>query len=280
MAESDTILDVLVVRDDRSIVKTLENELPFYYRILAVQNQAEAKARLESRAFHIIICYEDLHGISGTSLLADVRESYPHLVRILVSDKADAEAVIEAIDKASIFKYLIEPEINEFEIALNDARAYYQSKTDGMYMDSLTQLKSREVILDMLEMELHRSQRYDGDFSAILMQVVASDSVEGGTISPTAPHLLKEIADILQSQLRTSDVAGRLSENGFLILLSNANHGGVTIFADRLTVNIQQLQSNYSQASAPFEIKVSVYSLNGEKAISPDGVIEKLQNQN
>jgi PleD family two-component response regulator len=279
MVETNEILNVLVVRDDRSIVQELESKLPFNYRILAAQNVAEAKERLSKSAYQILVCYESLSDQPVVDLLAESRMTFPHIVRILVSQKTDAVDVINAIDKASIFKYLIDPEFTELENALGDAAEYYFLKTEGLYTDSVTQLKTSDVILDMLEMELHRSQRYDGDFSAMLLQVVASESSDGGPPIQTDPVLLKEIADIVQAELRTSDVAGRLNDNSCLVLLNNANRQGMGIFSDRLLKKVERLKSEYENETISFDVKLSIYSLNGERDITTEDIIEKLQAQ-
>jgi len=276
MVESNEILNVLMVRDDRSIVQTLESELPFNYRILAAQNGAEAKERLTKSTYQIIICDEQLPDTTGTGFLAETRKSFPHTVRILVSSDSDADSVIKAIDKASIFKYLINPQVKDFEKALADASEYYLSKSIGMYTDSLTQLKSKEVIFDMLEMELHRSQRYDGDLSAIMLQVVSAADAESKFASETDTYLLKDVADIVQAELRTSDVAGRLNDNSCLVLLNNANRNGVTIFKKRLSKKIDQLKSEYKEDLPAFEVMISIYSLNGEKEVRTEDILEKL----
>ena len=279
MVETNEILNVLVVRDDRSIVQELESNLPFNYRILAAQNVAEARERLSKNTYQILVCYESLPDQSGVELLAESRKRFPHVVRILVSKKTDADDVIKAIDKASIFKYLVDPEIADLGNALGDAADYYLLKTEGLYTDSVTQLKTSDVILDMLEMELHRSQRYDGDFSAMLLQVVAPESPDEEAPNQTDPVLLKEIADILQVELRTSDVAGRLNDNSCLVLLNNANRQGIHIFSDRLLKKIERLKNEYKNQTISFDVKISIYSLNGEKDITTEDIIEKLQTQ-
>ncbi len=277
MVEANEILNVLVVCDDRSVVQALETKLPFNFRIQAAQNVADAKDRLSKNAYQILICYDALPGETGISLLADARSKFPHVVRILISNSSDAQVIIQAIDKASIFKYLVDPELEDLENSLEEAAQYYYSKTEGLYTDSVTLLRSNDVILDMLEMELHRSQRYDGDFSAMMLQVVSPENHEGITTSQTDPFLLKEVADILQAELRTSDVAGRLSDNSCLVLLNNANRSGVSIFSDRLLKKMEHLKNEFEKEAFKFEVKISIYSLNGEKDITTEDIIEKLQ---
>jgi diguanylate cyclase (GGDEF)-like protein len=85
--------------------------------------------------------------------------------------------------------------------------------------DPLTQLWSRGAMLDLLERELHRSQRQREPVSLILAAVDDLDAVRRMDGAATADLVVVEAANRLRGVFRRSDVASRFAEDAFLVLL-------------------------------------------------------------
>jgi diguanylate cyclase (GGDEF)-like protein len=85
--------------------------------------------------------------------------------------------------------------------------------------DPLTQLWSRGAMLELLERELHRSQRQREPVSVILAAIDDLDAVRNMDGAATADLVVVETANRLRSVFRRSDVAARFAEDAFLVFL-------------------------------------------------------------
>lgn len=110
MTEAVSVPNVLLVDDDpdvlRAIVRRLRREP---YAIVTASNGKEAFARLEERAFSVIVSDVRMPGIDGLTLLSEVRGKYPHVIRILISGRLNLAAAKKAINCAGVVRIFEKP---------------------------------------------------------------------------------------------------------------------------------------------------------------------------
>jgi DNA-binding NarL/FixJ family response regulator len=73
------------------------------------QSAAEAKERLRSEGADVILAAETLSDESGPAFLSSARERRPTSVRILLVDAQNPKSLIEAVNSAEIFRFLVWP---------------------------------------------------------------------------------------------------------------------------------------------------------------------------
>lgn len=74
-------------------------------------NQLEAGLRPD-----VIITDQRMPGMSGTEMLAIIRERYPSIVRVCMSGHADRPEILESINRGSVFRFLMKPwDLEEFQ---------------------------------------------------------------------------------------------------------------------------------------------------------------------
>jgi diguanylate cyclase (GGDEF)-like protein len=129
-------------------------------------------------------------------------------------------------------------EISEAQEALmeKNRELHHLSVTDG-----LTGLFNRKHLMDLLEMELARNQRYQAPFS-----VMIADIDHFKRINDTYGHLagdavLRRIADTLRKTVRECDHVGRYGGEEFLIILPNSDAVGAVEMAQRIREQISQV---------------------------------------
>ncbi len=102
-------------------------------------------------------------------------------------------------------------------------------------MDALTQLANRRVFMAYLGSELARIQRRDMSVSSLLMcDLDHFKLVNDRWGHGIGDRALRHFSDILRSQLRTSDLAGRVGGEEFAVLLSGAGSFPARDFACRV----------------------------------------------
>jgi len=101
---------VLCVDDEPRIVQGLSAHLRRRYQVLTAHGGQQALEELKG-AGSVAVVVSDMRmpGMDGASLLAEVRRLYPDTVRILLTGEPGRDAVVSAVNKGQIFRFLTKP---------------------------------------------------------------------------------------------------------------------------------------------------------------------------
>lgn len=86
-------------------------------------------------------------------------------------------------------------------------------------VDSLTELLNQRGIIERVENEIHRFDRYGNVFSLIMCDIDIIKMINISMGQEVKDHAVKFVGEILLNNLREPDVVGRWGEKTFLILL-------------------------------------------------------------
>ena len=100
---------VLVVDDEVRVLDSLEAVLGMDYRVLRAAHPREGLELLAHERPAVVISDQRMPGMLGTDLLARCREIAPETVRILLTAFTDADALMESINAANIYHFLLKP---------------------------------------------------------------------------------------------------------------------------------------------------------------------------
>lgn len=125
------LLKVLVVDDEKAY---LEDFLSLFsirskgkYEVLTANGGEEALQLLQREPVAVIVSDQRMPRMTGAELLAQVARLTPHTVRILLTGYADIEAVIEAVNKGEIYRYVSkDTPLKEIEIIIRQGLDKYR----------------------------------------------------------------------------------------------------------------------------------------------------------
>ncbi len=100
---------LLIVDDEVDVLESLRHLFHRQYRVLTAPNAAEALALLENNEVHLILSDQRMPGMTGDVFLGEARRRYPDAIRMMFTGYADIQAVINAVNQGSIFRYIIKP---------------------------------------------------------------------------------------------------------------------------------------------------------------------------
>ncbi len=101
---------VLCVDDEENILHSLKRLLRKEgYRILAATSGAEGLKILKKNDVHVVISDQRMPEMSGTEFLAKVRESYPDVIRIVLTGYTEVDSITASINKGHIYKFILKP---------------------------------------------------------------------------------------------------------------------------------------------------------------------------
>jgi CheY-like chemotaxis protein len=101
---------LLIVDDEQNILNSLRRLLRREsYEILTANSPAAGFELLAKNRVQVVISDQRMPDMSGTEFLARVKQLYPETVRIILSGYTDLESLTEAINRGSIYRFLVKP---------------------------------------------------------------------------------------------------------------------------------------------------------------------------
>ncbi len=161
-------------------------------------------------------------------------------VPILLDDQLGGCLAIERFEEkkySNIDRYYLE------EIArVLGTLLYWQAEYYKMYLntthDSLTGLLNYRAFLQRLDIELNRATRNDNSLVIIIIDVDKFKRINDTFGHTAGNEALKEIADLIQSSVRSIDVVARYGGEEFIIVLTDSDLNRAEQIADRIVNKI------------------------------------------
>ena len=106
-AENDTIL---LVDDEPHALSALRHSLrKTGYEVLTAAGGIQALEIMETKKIKVIVSGEQMTGMQGSGLLAEVRRRSPHTLRILLTGHATLEMAMRAVNEDGVYRFLTKP---------------------------------------------------------------------------------------------------------------------------------------------------------------------------
>jgi DNA-binding NtrC family response regulator len=100
------------------------------YAVATAQNAAQAAAILQQQQFAAVLADQQLPMLTGVEFLAEVKRVQPDACRILMASSLTLGAVIEAVNKVEIFRFVHKPWRQEELLFLaRNAVEHYETTT-------------------------------------------------------------------------------------------------------------------------------------------------------
>jgi diguanylate cyclase (GGDEF)-like protein len=118
-------------------------------------------------------------------------------------------------------------------IAIENARLYQQTR-DLSNTDSLTRLANRRFFQAALEKEFAQARRYGTNFGLIMIDIDHFKRYNDTHGHLQGDKVLRDVAQILQDNIRAIDLAARFGGEEFIILMPKTNKEGARAAAEKL----------------------------------------------
>lgn len=149
---------ILIVDDERPNLTVLRNFLEAGYRVYEAQSGPEALEIARNADLDVVIADQRMPDMSGVELLETLRELKPDVAGIVLTGFTDPPALISAINRARVFRFLKKPwQPNDILEAVRQASEHvYQTRA----IQKLVALLARRTQeLDASLAEVRKTQR-------------------------------------------------------------------------------------------------------------------------
>ena len=180
MKSDDNKIKILYVDDEVNNLLAFSATFRRTYQIYTAPSAAEGLKILTDTKVHVIIADQRMPNSTGVEFFDIVRLSHPDPIRILLTGYSDVEAIIDAINKGQIFRYIKKPwDELELQTTIKNAVEVFNTKL---------QLKNKIAELERVNDELNRfvySTSHDlrSPLSSV-MGVLNLAKMEGSVVDP------------------------------------------------------------------------------------------------
>ena len=121
--------NILYIDDEVHNLNSFKASFRREYNVFTAISAEEGRRILEANEIHVIITDQRMPVMTGIEFLESVIAKFPDALRILLTGYADIAAVIDAINKGSVYKYIQKPwDEEELRAVINGALELYQLK--------------------------------------------------------------------------------------------------------------------------------------------------------
>jgi len=245
-------MQVLIADDDiisRAVVKALL--IKWGYEVLEVGDGNQAWNILKDKdSPHLVLLDWMMPGIDGLELCRRLRQSdnntYHYI--ILLTGRDSKEDIIGGLN-AGADDYITKPfmpeelevrlrvgkRILELQQSLNEALEVQRYQAQH---DRLTGIFNHVEILNILEKELSRAKRQNGNLAVIMGDLDRFKKVNDNYGHVAGDTVLAEVAARMENNIRQYDSAGRYGGEEFLLVLPGCTADEVMIIAHRILESI------------------------------------------
>lgn len=134
-------------------------------------------------------------------------------------------------------------------------------------LDPVTEVYNRRYARVILKREVSRVKRYGQGLSVMMVDITGFRRVNDSLGHTGGDVVLRQIAHLLQTRIRNSDIIVRFGGDEFLLVLSEAEAGGVELLAGRLKSSFTDWSAQSGMADFGLRLAVGVAHFTPESAV-------------
>ncbi|HMK55046.1 MAG TPA: ATPase, T2SS/T4P/T4SS family [Dissulfurispiraceae bacterium] len=117
---------LLFVDDEVNVLNALRRVfIEENYDIHIANSAKDALAVMENEKIHLIISDHRMPGMTGAELLRQIKQLWPHTIRIMLTGHADVSSVMGAVNEGAVYKFITKP-WNDDDLRLTVSLAFQQ----------------------------------------------------------------------------------------------------------------------------------------------------------
>src|SRR5919202_907707 len=117
------MINVLYIDDEPHNLVSFRASFRRFFNVYTAESASEGTKILATTEIHVILSDQRMPKMTGIEFFESILNIYPDPIRILITGYTDITAVIDAINRGQVYKYLTKP-WHEEEIRIFIEKAY------------------------------------------------------------------------------------------------------------------------------------------------------------
>jgi signal transduction histidine kinase len=206
--------NILYLDDEEQNLVSFQALFRRQYNIFTTTSAHDAVDILNNNEIHIIFSDQKMPEVSGVEFFETILPDFPRPVRILLTGYADIEAVIDAINKGQVYRYVAKPwDENELSICIENALEKYRREQE--LLSKSNDLEQSNAALEQFvfstSQELRNPAEHILQASSILEKFI--DDTEASAALRTIQQQAKRLQDFSEQISRYYSNSKAAAEN-------------------------------------------------------------------
>jgi DNA-binding NtrC family response regulator len=139
---------VLYIDDEINNLNSFKASFRREFEIYTAQSAKEGRKILDTYEIGVIITDQRMPGMTGIEFLESILTIYPDTIRILLTGFSDMNAVMDAINRGQVYKYLVKPWQNdELKLYIQNALEIYHLRRENKELAHKLELAYMELAM-------------------------------------------------------------------------------------------------------------------------------------
>jgi len=266
------VATLLMIEDSpgqRAEIRRALEPVGLFQRILESGDGLQGLKLLLAERPELVLCDVEMPGLDGERLL-QVKESRPEvrdvpLLFLTADPDLDRRARLLEQGASDLIAKPFHPSelVARLRLHLNLKRLQdeLREKNEALSRlsttDSLTGLRNRRYVDEVLAIEVLRAQRYGSPLSVLMADLDHFKEVNDAHGHLVGDEVLRRVADLLRQNLRVTDVGGRYGGEEFIVIMAQNPVEGARLLAERWREAVAEARFEVVPAGA-LEVTLSV----------------------
>ncbi len=139
-------IGVLYIDDEANNLNSFKAAFRRDFNIYTASSAREGRKILDTYEIGVIITDQRMPGMTGIEFLESIIPVYPDTIRILLTGFSDINAVMDAINRGQVYKYLVKPWQNdELKMYIENSLEIYNLRKENKELARKLQLATLEL---------------------------------------------------------------------------------------------------------------------------------------
>lgn len=264
----DNKIKILVVDDEDNFRSTLRDFLAAHnHHILEAGNGVQALEVIEKEEVDLVISDMRLPKMDGITFTHKVKERRQDIPVIVMTAYASIESAVEAMKagasdfitkpfKFAHILFIIERAMETKQLREMAVKSEYYKQLSNL--DGMTSLYNYRFFKEMLKHEVDRHTRYNRSLSLLMIDIDDFKQINDNYGHLVGDQVLKQIAELLKSSIRSHDLVARYGGEEFAVILPETMEEEAIKVGDRIVSTIRNHQFNLIEGKSPESLSVTV----------------------
>ncbi len=125
-------ISVLYVDDEVVNLKAFQANFRRIFNVFIARSAQEGEEMLENNTIHVVLTDQRMPEVTGVEFLKKILIKHPNTIRILITAFSNIQAVIDAINKGNVYRYVTKPwDLEELQSIIQNAYEVYALREEN-----------------------------------------------------------------------------------------------------------------------------------------------------
>ena len=181
MTNKKSLVPILYVDDEIDNLTVFNSAFRRYYQIYLASSGMEGLKIMKEHEIQLVITDQRMPGMTGTEFLEKIIPDYPDCIRIILTGFSDIDAVIQAINKGRVYRYITKPwDKEEMKITIDNGIETYNLKQQNKKL--FEELKEANLTLE--QKVIDRTRKIEDQNREITNSIYYASQIQNALLPP------------------------------------------------------------------------------------------------